>query len=100
MARGAYHRRATEIKTHAANERRDQHQHSESSGDEKKWVSLKDKQILPEEKDQRTQLPSPDEVRRELVIGITRGSIQLGSKFQARIIAADAIARGLIKRSE
>jgi hypothetical protein len=98
--RGAYHRRVTEVKTHAANERRDQCRYSESVETEKTWVSLKGKQTVPEPKDQITQLPSPEEVRKDMMIGITRGSIQLGMKFQARIITADAIARGVLKQSD
>lgn len=98
--RGSYHRRTTEVKVHYANERRDHNRYSESGEIERRWVSLRGQQSSPEPKDNIIQMPSPDEVRREMVIGITRGSIQLGAKFQARIIIADAIARGVIRPRE
>ena len=99
--RGAYHRRATEVKTHYANERRDCNRYSESGEIQRKWVSLAGAQTSPEPKlINIIELPSPEQVRREIVIGITRGAIQLDAKFQARIIVADAIARGLIKEEQ
>lgn len=99
--RGAYHRRTTEVKVHYANERKDHHQHFESGEVRKEWVSLAGKQQEPKPNlINIVIIPPPEQVRREMVIAITRGSIQLDPKFQAKIITADAIARGVLKQNE
>jgi hypothetical protein len=104
--RGAYHRRVTEVKTHAAKERRDLCQYSDSSTLNKKWVSLKGQQI-PADKIPKTEkaqilesaisaIQTAQALRKAKLTGVIKCSLA----DQIRTAVDWGISQGLIQRPQ
>ena len=66
----------------------------------KRWVSIKGTQREVKPTMRMAYAPAPEDIKRELVVAINKGTISMAEEDMRRIIIADAIERGLIKQNQ